>query len=216
MAKIVILGCSLSAQKGYADYLIRQGHEVTNLAVSASSNDLQQFRMGQYFMQGHLTPDTTVIWQITGLDRNWGVLDEHDTWMCKGQPMVGHFDWLPITVALDGKERAFLLANNDRVILKKPMIDSVVLQNLAVDIYRWSLMVRQMIVVIGWKDIACPDILQLFLDWLQARRVVALRLDQAIVDWCRHVGEEFGDGQHPLETGYINWCQNNLERLLEC
>ena len=208
-----MLGCSLSAQRGYANYLELQGNEVINLARSAGSNDLQQFLLGECFMQGKIDRESTIIWQITGLQRKSLVLEKFDPNFCNGSVSAGRHDWVPINLCMSGEYKVWLLSNNT-LVPKYYADESVLLQNLAIDIYRWSLLVKKIIVVMGWKDIAVKESLQSFLDWLTSKQILVIPLEQSIVDWCRTTGQEFSDDEHPAESGYIHWCKHNLERLL--
>lgn len=213
MAKIIILGCSLSAQQGYATYLQDQGHEITNLAQPASSNDLQQFLLGECFLQGRVNKELTIVWQITGLHRKSLVSEQFDPSFCHGIPGEGIYDWTPINVSMTGENRIWLLSNNDMT-PKYHTDESVILQNLAIDIYRWSLLVGKIVVVMGWKNIAEKRSAELFLVWLKSKNITSVPLENSILDWCRETGQQFSDDKHPAKSGYINWCKHNLERLL--
>lgn len=213
MANIVVLGCSLSRQPGYADYLAQQEHYVENLAVSAGGNALQQFRMSQSFMEGKISKDTVVIWQITAIQRKHLVINQFQQDICHGDHNTGPHDWIPLDVSFAEKSKIFLISNN-KLVPDYTDDESVHLQMLAVDIYRWSLLVSKMIVVIGWNTIADSRYLQRFTSWLRDRDVIVLDKEQSIVEWCRKNNQDFVDDGHPSQSGYINWCQNNLEKII--
>lgn len=215
MSNLIVLGCSLSAQQGWSQYLERQGHSVINLSRSAGSNDLQQYMIGECFLQGKVTRDSVVIWQITGLQRKSLVIEKFTEGICHGVPKQGHHDWVEVDVSLAQQRRVWLLSNNAKV----PVYISdecTVLQNLAVDIYRWSLLVKKIIVVVGWQGIADTENLQCFIRWLEQKNITVVPLEDSIVNWCRRTGQDFSDDTHPAESGYVNWCKHNLERLISC
>jgi hypothetical protein len=66
MHKLITLGCSITHQAGWADYLRQcMDVELINLAQSAGSNDLQQRRFQEYVFKNNIDTNTIIIWQIT-------------------------------------------------------------------------------------------------------------------------------------------------------
>jgi hypothetical protein len=73
MSKLIIFGCSLSAQghlKTWSDRVSDvTGLPCVNLAIPASSNQLQIQRFKEYVLDTGIQPEDIIIWEITSISR---------------------------------------------------------------------------------------------------------------------------------------------------
>lgn len=230
MQEIVVLGCSLSAQPGYADYIYENYHSIVhNLAVCAGSNDLQQLRLTNLYFDNKIDNETILLWQVTSPMRKFMVSPYDDDRFCYGTPSSPYdknsfcygaspseyFDWMLQDVSLTGKRHRIWLNNNKKVkAVPNCLSDDAALQNLAMDIFQWSLIVKKVFVTVGWRDMVDADTLEGFLEFLSSKNIDTLPHDQCIVDWCRDNQQPFGDNMHPDKLGYVNWFRSTLEPRL--
>lgn len=217
MSEIIVLGCSLSAQLGYANYIAEKYQRpVHNLSVSAGSNELQQFRLSNLYLDNKVNQESIILWQVTAPTRKFMFSPYgDDTRSCNGTPFWGKYDWIPQDVALVREKSVVWINHHERVMdLPNHLTPAAALQMLAVDIFQWSLLVKKVFVTMGWKDLADPDTLDRFIGFLTSKNIEVLPLDQCIVDWCRDKRQRFSDESHPDEKGYINWFRHNLEPRL--
>lgn len=71
MTKLFTFGCSLTHSYGWKNVLAEKiGYELVNSAMYAGSNDLQVRRLHSHIINGNISKDDIIIWQITSQVRS--------------------------------------------------------------------------------------------------------------------------------------------------
>jgi hypothetical protein len=211
MKKYVALGCSLTAQDGFVNYINQTYNlEIENLAVSAGSNLLQMHRLNNFLIDNQVGKNTTLLWQITSPHRGFEILPMVQEQFKNGIPYSEFFDWIPEKVNFYKLEHVALLCNNDYVqnLNSNPYYN---MQTLMCDIYKWSNIVERIIVYFGWNSMLPLNQLQKSFDFIhKLKNVEVLNLESSIVDWCLNKKLQFDSSSHPTKDSYIQWGKEVL------
>lgn len=213
MEKNIALGCSLTAQDGYVnDLKSNYGFDILNLAVSAGSNQLQELRLQNCLIEGLVSFDTTLIWQLTNPTRYFEIVSPVDKSIpLNGVPFSGSFDWIPDELSLFNTKTKVLLTNNKHFSNYRIPDMHGNLQNTIVNIYKWSFLVNRIVVFYGWNfgitDVNEEQIKR----FLQTRpNIQVLPLEDSILDWCKNKNLALADSNHPMEDSYREWGRQIL------
>jgi hypothetical protein len=211
MKKYVALGCSLTAQDGFINYINQTYNlEIENLAVSAGSNGLQMHRLNNLLVDGSIGEETTLLWQITSPQRPFDIHAEVDEEFKNGTPFIGFFDWIPEKINLYNSQSTVLLCNTKYYRNTNTNINFN-MQTLCCDLYKWSKIVKKIIVYFGWNSLVDESKIQSFLNPLKnLHNVEILNSDLSIVDWCKTQKLHFDDSIHPTKESYIQWGKQVL------
>lgn len=215
MKPYVSLGCSLTAQSGYVNYIKKAYNlEIENLSVSAGSNFLQIHKLNNLLIDKQVGNDTTLLWQITSPARQFEIHPRAPRQFKNGIPYVGIFDWVPEPVNLFKSDHTVFLCNNSYYDNKTTNLDYN-MQSLLCDIYKWSKIVKRIIVYFGWSSMLPTTHIVMSMNFLNdLPNVCCLNLESSIVDWCRQNKLSFDDSEHPTEESYIRWAQQVLVPVL--
>lgn len=212
--RYISLGCSLTAQTGYIKFLIREyGLDITNLAVSAGSNQLQQHRLNNLYVKNQINLNTILLWQITFPLRSHALIDYDE--FAETNSSSEFFDNIRENVELFQSSHYALLTHNpyfQKIHVASNYNEN--LQNLTIDIMHWSFLCKKIIVYLGW-DFMEKKVYKTFLNFLKRRpNILVLPQESNIVDWCKNNNLEFSDDLHPTEESYIQWAKSNLIPVL--
>ena len=84
MTKLFTLGCSLTYNMGWKEYLSEfHDLELVNSAMFAGSNDLQVRRIHSYIVNNQINQEDIIIWQITGQLRHSFSVNCDEEWNFK-------------------------------------------------------------------------------------------------------------------------------------
>jgi hypothetical protein len=206
--KFIALGCSLTAQPGYIDFLKNEYNlNITNLAVGAGSNLLQQHRLNNLYVRNEIDSNSVLLWQITFPKRNHLLVDDKTHYLKKHQ-------YINEKVELFNLPCYALLTHNSYFEPHQysPNYDEN-LQTLAVMIH-WSFMCKQIIVYLGW-DFMDDNVYNIFSNFISKRsNILMLPNESNIVGWCKKQQLEFTDDLHPCKESYIEWAKHNLIPVL--
>ena len=219
MQQIISLGCSLTAQAGYVKYLnLAHNLNIQNLAVSAGSNELQSFRLNNLLVNNQVSRDAILLWQITGPWRSLRTFSAKDSkpYINKlGDPTEKEclYDCFYENTGLYNQQSLVLLCNH-------PYFDNYLhnisynLHSTTCDIFKWSFLVKHIIVYLGWS---WPDDGQVdkSLEFLKtAENITVIPKENNILDVCKNNNWVITDDSHPTEESYIKWCKQVLEPVL--
>jgi hypothetical protein len=215
MKNYVALGCSLTAQDGFINYINQTyNFNIENLAVSAGTNWLQIHRLNNLLINNQIGAESTLLWQITSPLRNFKLLPAVPRQFKNGIPFDGIFDWHPEKINLYGVEHTALLSNNNYFQTKDENF-YYNMQTLICDIYKWSKIVKKIIVYLGWSSIIPNgDFDKTFFLLNNLENVEILPAELSICDWCKDQLLEFGDCMHPVTESYVSWGKEILVPVL--
>jgi hypothetical protein len=211
MKNYIALGCSLTAQDGFINYINQNySFNIENLAVSAGSNLLQMHRLNNLLINNQIGTDSTLLWQITSPGRSFTLLPKVESQFKNGIPFNGIFDWYLEKINLYGVENIGLLSNNN-YFQNKDVNPLYNMQNLICDIYKWSKIVKKIIVYLGWSSIIPTYQLEkTFFLLRNLKNVEILPVELSICDWCNAQSLPFDNGYHPTNESYIAWAKKVL------
>lgn len=214
MKKYIALGCSLTALPGYVNHLNKKYKlGIVNLAVPASSNALQSFKLNNCLINGDAGRETTLLWQLTGIGRSFAVVDpdtatELDiTYKHQTSNFNGHL----VTIEPYDIMSSALLSNSEHA--KQQLRNDVYqLQTTICDIYKWSHLVDRIIVYLGWSWIdESGQLLNKLLSVLEPLpNVTIIPPHHSILDYCIKQQLPILEDNHPEENSYNVWCENVL------
>lgn len=221
MYRFVSLGCSLTEQFGYIDYFnSKYNLKIHNIAEAAGSNGLQVLRLNNLLYKGLVGKNTTLIWQITSLDRHFQLFNEKfvdpdvfvDSQKASKPPFTIE-EIVPFNVTgINPLCHSLYWRHKNEFIFK------LNLQNILCEIFKYSKIVKNIILHFGWADLlgltksefdnamvlinSCPNI-------------TVIPVYKSIVDWCKSNNMPFEkDDWHPTRHSYEVWGQNILEPIL--
>jgi hypothetical protein len=214
MKNYIALGCSLTAQDGFINYINQTyNFDIENLAVSAGSNWLQIHRLNNLLIDNQVGADSTLLWQITSPHRSFEILPVVPRQFKNGIPFEGIFDWHSEKINLYGVEHTALLCNNN-YFQKKDINFHYNMQTLICDIYKWSKIVKKIIVYLGWSSmIPAHQFDKTFFLLNKLKNVKILPAELSICDWCKNRSLTF-NGHHPTNESYVAWGKEILVPVL--
>lgn len=213
MGKLIIFGCSLSASGHVTSWPQRvseiTGLECVNLAVPASSNQLQVQRFKEYVLDNQISSNDIIIWQITSIHRFYKRVTPNLNLIQK------FIKWTKLTGNLvfesnrknyfDGKTRYDYLChhpdNIDTVTDEAELLEDLIFVFTVARQFT-----KNLIVLIGWKE-ALPDAYyDKFISVLKERDFNYV--EEHILEHSKHNHFPLADDSHPKEEGYISFADN--------
>lgn len=219
MEEIVALGCSLTAQSGYVKHLNRQYNlGIKNLAVSAGSNELQNFRLNNMLVTDQIGRDTILLWQITSPWRSFKSIPQRYSKSYEnklGNPNSdGSYDCFYEKIGLFDERSLILLCNHKYFddFYQNPAYN---LHMTICDIVKWSFLVKNVIVYLGWSFLDGSNSIDKSLELLSKyENIKVIPKQNSILDVCADNGWALYDDFHPTEESYIKWSNLILEPIL--
>lgn len=221
--KLITLGCSLTHQIGWADYIARNLKiPLVNLAVSSGSNRLQQKRIQSYIFENNIGPDDIIIWQLTGSGRYHfrDLLTPNSLRDAKIKNSA--MQYMPIDTSsvncFDNEPRLDFLSHavkpNNYVLSRSAELDR--LEDLLFYIISLSKFTPNVLVIVGWSTVFPAGCLQIFKEKLSKFSISYI--DETIVDYCKEQNLTFNgeDKTHPTaESHHIYAEKIILPRLVK-
>lgn len=219
MSNIIALGCSLTAQKGYINFLNEKHNlNILNLAEVSGSNGLQMFRLSNLLYKNIINEETILLWQITGLSRPFSLFYKDINPLFLKPSQVNHVVYTEEQLFSTKEIFYNLLGNNNFWNDKRYFVNntSFNLQNLICDVYKWSKIVKKIILHLGWSSIAEPELIYKNLEILKScENVKILPIEYSILDWCISNKIPLDETRHPSVSGYVEWCCHVFEPFLK-
>lgn len=216
--RFVSLGCSITAQDGYINYFNQKYNlDIVNLAVSAGSNQLQSFRLNNLLVDRQVGPSTTLFWQLTSPQRHFEIRDfDNSHGLRRGESFSKNqsYNWIETPIKPYGGKHAAFLCNAEHLYLNYLSYEYV-LQTTVCDIYKWSYLVKDIVVYLGWSFFAGAEYVDRALEVLKDRpNITIIPKEHSVLDLCMTRGWPLADDLHPSREGYVLWAQEILEPML--
>jgi hypothetical protein len=213
---IIFLGCSITSDEGYVNYFnTKYNINALNLAVGAGSNQLQSYRLNNLLVKKEIGVGTTLFWQITNPLRQFDLYPAVSGQVhAVGKPYHAPFNWTPEVLQPFNEESIAFLCNAEHLHVL-PDNSKFNLQTLVCDIYKWSKLVDEIVVYLGWSFFEEPEIIDQALAVLDdCPNVLVLPREHSVLDYCQNKKWELRDDMHPTRESYIRWAQEVLEPIL--
>lgn len=211
MSKLILLGCSLTAQghlKSWGDQVSEVlGLDTINLAVPACANQLQMQRFKDYVLETGIAPDDIIIWEITGTNRVYF------------RKKLGFFERLKDSLPGVGnilftskRKNYFDNAYRSEALCSHPehrnaqMDEEQVLEDILFFLTVAKQFTKNLIVVIGWKKAIPPRYYKKFIALLERHNLNYIK--QPILEHSIENNLPLLDDIHPTEVGYISFANN--------
>jgi hypothetical protein len=195
MHKLITLGCSITHQAGWADYLRQcMDVELINLAQSAGSNDLQQRRFQEYVFKNNIDTNTIIIWQITTPSRfyNRVFLTEIIEKEIKNATNIPKAVYSNKNL-FDNFSRVDMLCT-----AKPPEYNKDEYQALE-DLLFYLIVARKMtpnlLIIFGWEQAMDPAVFEKFKSVLTEHNIEYI--NDPIIEWCLKNNLPFNPSLHP-------------------
>lgn len=206
--KIITLGCSLTHQAGWADYIAECTKlPLVNLAQSAGSNQIQQYRFHEYLLTEKIDSADLVIWQITSTHRRHSRIKLNNKWKLKLAKEL----YIPETFRnnnptitkrnknlFDGSKRIDFLCVSDNAIPTKD--EEQLIEDLLFHLVTAKKFFPNLLVIFGWNSVLPPQYLQKFKDLLVSFNIEYI--EDTIVDWCEAQHLTMAGTKHPTHRSY--------------
>lgn len=219
MQQIISLGCSLTAPyTGYINYLSKaHGLNITNLAVAAGSNEIQSFRLNNLLVNDQIDRDAILLWQITSPWRSLRTFTAFDSKPyadnCVSDKNLIHDCFYENTGCFD--EQSLLLLSNHKYFENYNHNPPYNLHMTVCDIYKWSFLVKDIIVYLGWSFLDREEPINKSLEFLsKAKNITVIPKEQSILDVCKNNNWSLEDDSHPTRESSIKWAKQVLEPVL--
>lgn len=219
MQQIIALGCSLTAQPGYVNYFNNTHNlNITNLAASAGSNELQSFKLNNLLVNNQVSRDSILLWQLTTPWRTLRTFTNSDSEPFNsncGFPGENIFhDCIYENTGLFSEPSLMLLCNHAYFAnyWHNPTYN---LHMTICDIVKWSFLVEEVIVYLGWSFSDTQEHIDTSLKFLSTfKNITVIPKEHSILDVCNDNKWPIKEDQHPTEDSYINWAKQVLEPVL--
>ena len=214
------LGCSLTQQDGFVNYFnIKYNLNIENLAVGAGSNQLQMHKMNNLLLQEKINSDTILLWQVTSADRPFDLFHAYDVTYKQNCKYTGYVSFIEEHCELTRNKYTATLCNNylyeEQKIYNLLKNNDYNFQNLICDIYKFSLLVKHIILFLGWKEVSSVSAIRNGFNFLNSTsNITCIDTDKSIVDWCKSKELDFWDDYHPKKNSYEKWAVEVLEPIL--
>ena len=206
--KIVTLGCSLTHQAGWADYIAECTKlPLVNLAQSAGSNQIQQYRFHEYILTEKVDSSDLVIWQITSTHRRHNRIKLNNEWKLKLAKEL----YIPVTFRNNNptitKKNKNMFDGNNRIdfLCISENADSIkdeeqLIEDLLFHLVTAKKFFPNLLVIFGWERVLPPQYLQKFKDFLDSFNIEYI--EDTIVDWCEAQQLPMAGTKHPTHRSY--------------
>jgi hypothetical protein len=206
--KIITLGCSLTHQAGWADYIAECTKlPLVNLAQSAGSNQIQQHRFREYALTDTIDSSDLIIWQITSTHRKHGRIKLDNEWRLTLAKEL----YVPETLRgnnptitkrnknlFDNNKRIDFLCVSDNAVAPKD--EEQLIEDLLFHLVTAKKFSPNLLVIFGWDRVLPPQYLQKFKDFLVAFNIEYI--EDTIVDWCEARQLTMAGTKHPTHRSY--------------
>lgn len=206
MSKLIIFGCSLSADGHITSWPQRISEvcniEYLNFAVPASSNQVQIQRFKDYVLDNEINKDDIIIWQITGTERYFKRTQVEDT----NQSTIFNNNRKNY---FDDNVRYDLLChhpNNRNLIFDEEKIDVPQLLEDLLFFFTMARKLANLVIVVGWKNALLPEHSDKFFKILNDRGFDYV--SPTILEHSIENNLPLMDTSHPGEQGYISFADN--------
>jgi hypothetical protein len=206
--KIITLGCSLTHQAGWADYIAECTKlPLVNLAQSAGSNQIQQYRFHEYILTEKVDSSDLVIWQITSTHRRHNRIKLNNEWKLKLAKEL----YIPETFRNNNptitKKNKNMFDGNNRIdfLCISENADSIkdeeqLIEDLLFHLVTAKKFFPNLLVIFGWERVLPPQYLQKFKDFLDSFNIEYI--EDTIVDWCEAQQLPMAGTKHPTHRSY--------------
>jgi len=212
MYNLITFGCSFTAGKGessWSGYTSNKlGLPLKNFAEAGCSNSLQIKKYQRAVIDGEITEDDIVIWQITSAVRyhkRFKTSNKKDIYENHREETPDKFVSVNI---FDGEERTdcpHLMPNTKIEYLRNDIAEN--LQELIYHIISCKKINKKTLVIFGWRDV-------IPLEWVDKFKKL---LDLNYVDYIdRPILEEVNGGIHPDEYKYKEFAEDVIIPKLNC
>ena len=211
MSKIIVLGCSLSAH-GHLKSWPQRVSEVTglvcvNLAVPASSNQLQIQQFKEYVLDIGIQLDDIIIWEITGTDRCYkrvtlNIAQKFVKWTKQTGNVLfesnrkNYFD--------NDYRYDYLCCHPDGVGMQ--IDEAQLLEDILFFLTTARQFTKNVVVLLGWKTALPKNYYKEFINKLKERNFNYI--DSHILEHAIDNNLPLADDFHPSEEGYISFADN--------
>jgi hypothetical protein len=214
--QLISLGCSLTHQIGWADQVATTlDIPLTNLAVSAGSNQIQQKRIQEYILRKGITENDLVIWQITSTTRKhkreslspkWQITLQKeltDSDEVKRDPTY-HFTFTKSSLNLfDNKERIDFLCTSPYT-YSSQLDEAGLLEEILFHLVTVKKYTPYLIVVLGWEQVITDQYRNKFKELLKEYKINYV--DEYICEWCAIQNLPFNGTLHPSHNSYQEYA----------
>jgi hypothetical protein len=211
MNKLIVFGCSLSAQghlKTWADRVSEvAGLPCVNLAVPASSNQLQMQRFKEYILDTGIHPEDIIIWEITSTSRCYkrvklSIAQKFVKWTKESGSMLFESNRKN---NYDNDFRYDYLCNHPDGI-GMPIDEAQLLEDIMFFLTTARQFTNNIVVLIGWKAAVPKKYYAKFINTLKERNFNYI--DSHILEHAIDNHLPLADDFHPGEEGYISFADN--------
>lgn len=198
MRRLITLGCSLTHQAGWAQYLAEcMQLPLYNLAQSAGSNQLQQKRIQEFIFTNNIASTDIVVWQLTSTIRyhKREMLNENNQKLieqCKNNNI--HPTIIESNVNIfDSSARVDYLCNSVDDI--NDIDEAQVLEDLLFYIVSIKKFTSNFFVFLGWEKSIPLEFQEKFKNLLDKHQINYF--NECLVDWCHQQNLKFDLLNHP-------------------
>lgn len=223
--KLITLGCSLTYEYNEPSWSTHLSNllniPVTNLSVSAGSNQLQIQRIKKTILNNRIDDKTLVVWQITSCNRVYARVknNERNISLLKEEgKTTGHETFVYSDKNIfDGKARIDLVCNSPYAFeicnagLNFDGVDSI---NLMEEILFFLQIIKKItpyvVVFFGWEKVMAEDYSVKLLEAFKIKldEYGIFYADEPFVEWCRENSQNFHpDNQHPTFESGRNYAE---------
>jgi len=209
--KLITLGCSLTHQAGWADYIAECTKlPLINLAQSAGSNQIQQHRFKEYLLTDKISKDDLIIWQITSTYRKHDRIKLTNKWraklakelyapdIIKRQPKFHHTITQKNKNIFDNKARIDFLCTTDYI--ENPTDEEQLIEDLLFNLIIAKKFTENLLVVFGWGQVLPSQYIQKFKKLLSLNDIEYI--EDTIVEWCEAHHLPMAGSLHPTHRSY--------------
>jgi hypothetical protein len=211
MSKLIVLGCSLSAAGHLTSWPQRvadvTGLDCVNLAVPASSNQLQIQRFKEYVLDTSIQPDDIIVWEITGTERCYrrvrlNIAQKFIKWTKQYGNVLfesnrkNYFD--------NDHRYDYLCQHPDGIGMY--VDEAQLLEDIIFFLTAARQFTKNVVVLIGWQTALPQKYYKKFINSLQERGFNYI--DSPIREHSIDNNLPLADDLHPGEEGYISFADN--------
>ena len=217
MRRLITLGCSLTHQAGWSQYLATcMQLPLYNLSQSAGSNQLQQKRIQEFIFTNNIASTDIVIWQLTSTMRYY----KREKLTENNQKVIEQFKnnkdihstMIESNVNIfDKSTRADYLCNS--VDDRNEKDEAQVLEDLLFYIISIKKFTSNFFVFLGWKDAIPLEFQEKFKNLLDEHQINYI--NECLVDWCHQQKLTFDLLNHPTNGSSSRYARDILFPAIE-
>ena len=219
---IITLGCSLTHQHGWAEYIAQSLKlPLINLSQAAGSNQIQMKKIQEYIFANNITNKDLIIWQITGTERRHKrekmtnelalEIDKQSERQKRDTKFYPTIMADPFTNIFDQTQRVDFLCQNDDA---TAMLDEEqFLEDLLFYILAIKKFTPNLIIFFGWNKSLPYKHFSKFKNILKDNNVSVI--EEAITDWCLKNKLNFKPCLHPSIGASYQYAKENILPAIE-